>query len=360
MTTLRKLFIPGLLLFLLHTAVSAAAEEVPLSPNPEEKVLSVYLWEYAIDQETLNEFREETGVEVKLNYYLSGQDMLSYLLSGPKGYDVVIVPDRFLRVLIQSGRLEKLDKNRIKNGTHLHPHFLDLPFDPGNAYSLPYLWGTLGIAYRTDKVSEPINSWDAIFNPEEEHKGHIALLDDPREVLGAALKYKGYSFNTTEEERIREASRAVEDMLEYIRGFYYDFDRAGGEVWIAMTWNGIAYEAKSRGKPINYVVPKEGSNTWVDNLVILKDAPQKQAAYDFVNFVLRPQVAAQIADYTGFATPNREARTMTRKELRDEQGLYPPDTVLASCEYTDDIGKSVRLIYNLWRRLKEMGRKITS
>lgn len=318
------------------------------------KTLSIYLWEYGIDPDVIQSFEKEYDTKIVLNYYRSGDEMVSRLLSGPKGYDIVIVPDRFISVLYQSKILEKINKAAIPNLSNIAPFFTTILIGSEKNYAIPYLWGTLGIAYRTDMIDGEITTWDAVFRPDPSLKEHIALLDDARELIGAALKANGHSFNDMDEQNIKEACVKIEGVLPSAKGFYYDYEKENpdGDIWMAVTWNGIAYEARNSGKPIKFIVPEEGSNLWIDNFVIMKTAPNLKGAYAFADYVLDPKVSAKIANYTGFATPNQKALEYLDSDMVRDKGIYPSEDVLKRCEMTYDIGKAIRIYYNNWYKLR--------
>jgi len=331
---------------MLGIAVAAMLAFCGPASAEEEKVLNVYNWPGYIGEHTVEKFENLTGIKVKYDVYDSNETLETKLLSGHTGYDVVVSSDGFVGKHGQAGVFRPLDKQLLPNLKNLDESILNAEsvFDPGTTHALPYFWGTVGIGYNVKKIRErmpdaPVNSLDMIFNAEYAKKFAdcgITVLDAPGDILEIALHYLGRSPYSASEEDYK----AAEDLLRvrpYIKYFHssrYINDMANGDVCLALGWNGDlriagdrAREAKN-GNDIEYRIPKEGTQVWIDNLAIPADAPHPMNALLFLNFLMDPQIAADGANSVNYATPNKAATPLVKRELRDDPDTYPPPEVM--------------------------------
>lgn len=346
-------------LLLLGIAVLAACggtkeNETAGAPEPASKTVNVYIWTNYLPGDVIADFERETGIEVNVDTYDSNEAILDKLQSGVADYDVVVPSDYMVKILIPQGLLAEIDPARLPNLKHLDPRFLNQKYDPGNRHSLPYLWGTTGIGYDKAKIKEPIDSWGALFD--ERYAGRILMLDDTREAFGAALKLMGKSINETDPAVLRQAAEKLKRQKRLVRTYNSsDFANllAAGDVDVAHGWNGEMAEAVDAAPDrLAYVVPKEGGTLWVDNLAISKTARNVDSAYAFLDFVMRPEIAARIVNDVHYAGANRAAFDRIDEKIRTNPAIYPPQEVLDRCELIEDLGETTTLLDELWTEIK--------
>jgi len=312
-----------------------------------ENVLHVYNWGDYIDPALLDRFQEETGIHVIYETFDSNEEMLAKIRQGGTSYDVAVPSDYAIQRLIREDLLLPIDRERIPNLQHIAPQFIDLPFDPGNHYSVPYFWGTVGIAYRPDRVPIEIRSWKDLWSPELREQ--VLLVDGPREVVGMGLQVLGYSLNDTDPVHLEEAKTKLDALVPNVKAIVGDEIRvllAQDEASVGVIWSGDAKSVLDHNEAFDYVIPEEGSNIWFDNLVIPKTARNVEGAHKFINFLLDPEVAAQNAEYVGYATPNRGAFALLPEEVTSDERFYPPEEVVRHLEVYRDLGREVVTRYN--------------
>lgn len=273
------------------------------------KELNVFNWTEYLPEDILKEFEKLYGVKVNYDTYSSNEEMHTKLKAGGVGYDVVFPSDYMVQVLTREGLLEKLDHSRIPNMTNLEDRFRDLPFDPKNEYSIPYMWGTTGIAYNTEVVKvDSIKGWADLWRPE--FKDKLVLSDDPREVIGMALRLNGHSLNSTDAGALEQAKQKLLELKPNIKAYNSDSPKdllLGGGVVAGVVWSGEAAKAMEENPKIRYVIPSEGSTIWMDNMTIPKGAPHRYTAEVFINFLLDPTVSARLSRAYPYGNPNKEA-----------------------------------------------------
>jgi spermidine/putrescine transport system substrate-binding protein len=270
--------------------------------------------------------------------------------------DVLVPPDYAVRELSTQGRLLDLDHSQLPNLEHLEARFYrGRAHDPESRVSVIKDWGTTGFMYRTDRIHETLESWADFWRLAEKFSGRVTVLDSPGEVIGAALKMRGHSYNASSP----DALAAVRDDLLHLKPHLLAFETnykpllASGEACLSLGWNGDAAVLIAQGVPIRYVVPREGSQIWGDDWAIAADAPNPDLAHMFLDFVLRPEVSAQEAGYTGYATGNHSAWTLLDEEMRNDPSTYPPDKVLEKLEPGMPIGSDGRKRRDeLWREVR--------
>ncbi len=295
----------------------------------EGQTLSVYNWSTYIAEDTISNFEDLCGVRVIYDTYPTDDDMLVRLRQGNPGFDVVVPSDVVATLMISEGLLEELDHDAIPNLANLDPTFLDLPFDPGNRYTVPYQWGTTGIGYNAERVDE-VTSWDDLFS----HDGPVAWLADTTQMIGVALIMTGHDPNSSDPAEIEEAKRFLIDHgsnVVYIAADDGQEMLARGEVDMVVEYSGDIFQVMDECEcdTYGYVIPEEGANFWVDSLAIPRGAPNKALAEAFIDYVLDPQVGADISNYTAYGTPNRVAleEGLIDEELAEDPGIYPsPET----------------------------------
>jgi spermidine/putrescine-binding protein len=321
-----------------------------------ETSLKLLTWPDYISPKTLGQFESEVGIPVELDIVPSAVELLERMQSEGFGVDVLVPPDYAVRELYSRNRLLLLDPSRLPNLQHLEPDFYrGRAHDPESRVSIVKDWGTTGFMYRSDKIEEPLQSWADFWRLSEIWSGYVTVLDSPGEVLGAALKKRGYSYNASDPNALAEACEDLLRLKPHLLAFETDYKPllASGKAYLSLGWNGDAAAQVAQGLPIRYVIPSEGSQIWEDDWAIAADAPHPDLAHAFLNFMLRPDVAAQEARYTRYATGNHSAKALLDEEMRRDSATYPPPELLAKLEYgmpIDADGQKRR--EDVWRQVR--------
>lgn len=375
---MNRLFLPLLLIAaLLIAACGGAAPAAPAAddgadetssevtsercgdPSRLDSDLNVYNWTDYIDPDILTQFEEECGVKVVYDTFSSNEDLLAKLQAGATGYDVIVPSDYMVTIMRQLDMLKPLDKENIPNLSNLLPLFEDPPYDPGLQYSVPYQWGTTGIGYDIDATGEVPDSWTWIFDPAkaEQFEGKISLLNDQRETIGAALKYLGHSMNSVDEAELEEAKQVILAIKPFVATF--DSDSFGdllvsGETVIGHGWSGGYYQDiyASEDETLAYVIPQEGGVIWTDNMSIPKTAPHPYTAEVFINYILDPEIGAQLTNFNYYGSPNAAAEPFIEEGVLSDPGIYPPQETLDKLEFLADLGEGTLLWDRIWTEIK--------
>jgi putrescine transport system substrate-binding protein len=327
-------------------AASAAAPAAPPASN-EEKVVNVYNWSDYVDPKMLEAFTKETGIKVNYDVFDSNEVLQTKLLAGNTGYDVVVPSASFLELQIKAGVFRKLDKSKLPNWKNLDPNILQRValHDPGNQYAVNHMWGTDAIGYNVKKVSAidpqaPLDSWNLIFDPKEAAKFKdcgISVLDAPDEILGVTLAYLGKDPNSENLDDLKAAENVLMKIRPYIRMIHssqYIDSLANGDICISLGWSGDILQAKARAKDagqgidIGLKVPKEGTIIWFDMYAIPADAPHPDNAHAFINFMMKPEVAAANSNFVHYANGNAASVALLDPAVHNDPGVYPPKEVM--------------------------------
>lgn len=299
------------------------------------KTLKLLTWPDYISPQTLQQFESEFGVAVELDIVPSAGELLERMQTQSAGVDVLVPPDYAVRELNAQGRLFLLDHSQLPNLEHLESRFYrGRPHDPESRVSVIKDWGTTGFMYRTDMIYETLGSWADFWRLAEKLSGCVTVLDSPGEVIGAALKMRGYSYNASSPDALASARDDLLNLKPHLLAFETNYKPllASGKACLSLGWNGDAAALIAQGIPIRYVVPSEGSQIWEDDWAIAADAPNQDLAHMFLNFVLRPEVAAQEARYTRYAIGNHSAKALLDEEIRNDPSTYPPSEVVSKLE----------------------------
>lgn len=356
MPTYTPRFRPSRRSFLKGTAAFAGLSFLPRgSMAEEEKKLNFYNWDTYIGENTLAEFQQATGIETKLDIFADTSELFAKLKGGNPGYDVIVPAGEWIERMVGANMLMPLDHAKIPNIANIDPVFQDAPFDKGRKYSLPYMWGTVGIGYRVSAVKETPNSWGYVFD-KDTYAGKISLLGDARNVIGAALKYLGHSLNSVDPAEIKKAEELVIAHKKNIKVFAPDNGQdllASGEVVLAQEWNGDILQVMGEDKDLNYVVPKEGSQVWQDTLAIAAGAPHPENAHAFINFLLDAEAGKEIAEFIQYATPNAAAKKLTSPDYQNNPAIFPDADTLSRCEAPAYLGEEgQKLFEEAWTRIQ--------
>ncbi|MBI3243621.1 MAG: spermidine/putrescine ABC transporter substrate-binding protein [Chloroflexi bacterium] len=320
-----------------------------------ETQLALLIWPDYINPKTLAQFEKEFGVRAILEIVPSAVELVERMRAGPAP-DVLVPPDYAVRELNAEGRLMALEHSQLPNLPYLEPRFrAGRAHDPDCRVSIVKDWGTTGFMYRSDVVSESPQSWADFWSLAEKYSGRVTVLDSPGEVIGAALKMRGHSYNATGAEALAQARADLLKLKQHLLAFDTNYRPllASGVACLALGWNGDAAALNAQGVPVHYVVPSEGSQIWEDDWAIAANASHPETAHAFLNFVLRPDVAAQEARYTGYATGNSATLLMLDEAARNNPSIYPPAEVLQKLESgmpLDDGGNQRREL--LWKEVR--------
>ncbi|CAI8905882.1 putrescine ABC transporter periplasmic binding protein [Pseudomonas sp. IT-196MI5] len=332
----------------------------------------IYNWSDYIGETTLADFQKETGIKPVYDVFDSNETLEGKLLAGRTGYDVVVPSNHFLGKQIKAGAFQKLDKSQLPNYSNLDPVLLKRleQNDPGNLYAVPYLWGTNGIGYNVDKVKavlgvDTIDSWGVLFEPQNIKKLQscgVAFLDSADEMMPTVLNYMGLNANSTNPEDYKKAEEkllAVRPYVTYFHSSKYIADLANGDICVAIGFSGDIFQAKNRaeeakkGVNIAYSIPKEGGALWFDMLAIPKDSANVKQANAFINYLLKPEVIAQVSDYVGYANPNPKSDKLMEQSIRTDEAVYPPQAVLDKTYVSIELPPNIqRLMTRSWTKVK--------
>lgn len=317
----------------------------------------VYNWGEYIDPEVLEMFEEKTGIHVVYEEFETNEIMYPKIQSGAIAYDLVCPSDYMIQKMLQNDLLQPLDFDNIPNAKNIGDVYFEKSqqFDPDNLYSIPYCWGTVGILYNKTMVDEPIDSWKVLWDTK--YKDSILMQDSVRDAFGVALKTLGYSLNSTSIHELTQARDLLIQQKPLVQAYVIDQVRdkmIGNEAAIGVIYSGEAIYTQSENPDLVYVVPKEGSNMWIDSWVMPKNAPNKENAEKFLDFLCRPEIALMNFEYITYSTPNEAAREMIEDpEIRNSEIAFPDDSILSRCETFTYLGEDADEVYNqLWREVK--------
>lgn len=311
--------------------------------------ISVYNWGEYIDPELVAQFEEETGITVVYETFDSNEAMMTKIEQGGTSYDVAMPSEYAIEKMKENDLLIPIDHSKLPNLKNIDPYFLDLPFDPGNEYSIPYFWGTVGIAFNPTLLEDgqSFESWEDLWDPSL--KQEVILVDGAREVMGMGLNTLGYSLNTTDEGQLNAASAKLNTLSPNIKAILGDEiveTMRRGEAAVALVWSGQAADIMYVNEDIDYAVPKEGSNLWFDNMIIPKTAANVEGAHQFINFMLDAEISARNADYVGYSTPNEKAFELMDPEVTGDERFYPTEEMRERLEVYKNLGVETLGKYN--------------
>lgn len=309
MKKLRSLFIGVVIIIFLLFFGSYQLEKS--SGMVGADTLTIYNWGDYIDPDLIKTFEKEFGYKVNYETFDSNEAMFTKIQQGGTAYDITIPSEYMIQKMMKEKMLLPIDHSKIKGLENIDDRFLNQEFDPNNTYSIPYFWGTLGIIYNDQIIDgENMQHWDDLWRPEL--KDNVMLIDGAREVIGLSLNSLGYSLNSKKMNQLRQATDKLNKLTVNVKAIVADEIKMymiNEESAVAVTFSGEAAEMLDQNEHLHYVIPTEGSNLWFDNIVIPKTAKNIQGAYDFINFMLEPENAAKNAEYIGYSTPNKVAKT---------------------------------------------------
>ncbi|RWP20287.1 polyamine ABC transporter substrate-binding protein [Mesorhizobium sp.] len=353
------------------SATSAFLALFTLGAQAQDRVVNVYNWSDYIDSSIIEDFTKETGIKVTYDTFDSNELLETKLLAGGSGYDVVVPTANFLARQIQAGVFQKLDKSKLPNISNMWDVVSErtTKYDPGNEYSINYMWGTVGLGYNVKKVQEAlgtdkIDSWDVFFNPEKLAKLKdcgVYVLDSPSDILPNAFKYLGIDPETTSPDDFAKAEEVMLKIRPYIRKFHsseYINALANGDICLAVGWSGDVFQARDRateanqGVEIGYSVPQEGAEMWFDQMAIPADAQHVAEAHEFLNYMMKPEVIAKASNFVFYANGNKASQQFIDKEILEDPAIYPDEATLAKLfTIAPYDSKTQRVVTRTWTRI---------
>lgn len=379
MHKLKRIFAAlGAVLMTLSLSVSAFAEETRFDYSQSSYdytrfagqgvSINVYNWgEYISDGEdgaldTNREFEALTGIKVNYTTFATNEELYAKLKSGGSSYDIIIPSDYMISKMISEDMLEPLDYDNIPNFQYIDDTYRNMDYDPQNLYTVPYTWGTVGIIYNTTMVDGEIDSWEALWD--EQYKGNMLMFGNSRDAFAIAQSRLGISYNSTDKEDYRKAADELIKQKPLVQAYVMDqiYDKMeGGEAALAPYYAGDAVVMMEGNEDLAFVLPKEGSNLFVDAICIPKGCQNKEAAEMYINFLSEPQVAAANIEYIGYSTPSSAAFALLDEETQNNPVIYPSAEALAKCETFRSLPEEVNLyVDSLWTELMSTGTKETN
>jgi len=322
----------------------------------ESNKLNLFIWSEYIDPQIVKQFEKEFGCKVTLDVYEDAESMLAKIQGGGVSlYDVVVPPDHIVPAMVKLKLLAPLRHENIPNLKNLDEKFAGPPYDRANQFTVPYQWGTVGVYLRKAKNQTVEPTWGLFFDKQRQ-PGSFVLIDSVRDLLGAALKYKGHSLNSTDPAQLKEARDLILDAKRRCVGF----DGSVGAknkvlaktARAAIVYSGEAVRGTADDADTIYFIPREGSQIWLDNLAVPAKAPHRDLAEKFINFILDAKVGAQLSNFTQFATPNHAARPFIKPEALNNPAIYPPPEAMAKLEFLEGLGANARLYDEIWTQIK--------
>ncbi|WP_392531559.1 PotD/PotF family extracellular solute-binding protein [Nostoc sp. C117] len=325
------------------------------STSEKRDQLYIYTWTQYTDKQLLKTFIAQTGMKVLADVYDSNDVMLAKLQAGGgSAYSIIYPSDYMVQKMVNKGLLREINHDRLIGLENLFPRFHDPIYDPNNRYSIPFNWGTTGLLYNSEKISEPPEDWDYLWRNQEKLNKQMTLLNDVREVMGAVLRMLGYSYNSKNEKEIKQAYDKLKQLKPAIAAFDTDAWQnqiLAGDLVLAMCYSADAVKISKENPKLKYVIPRSGSSLWTDTIVIPKTAPNLAGAYAWINMILQPEVAAQITQRLNIATPNSAGFEQLPKRIQNNPNLFPSESLLANCERITPVGEFEDVYDRYWTQL---------
>ena len=361
--------------FRILTGICATAVAVTLVAGTtvaQEKVVNVYNWSDYIDEEILTDFEKETGIKVVYDVFDSNEVLETKMLAGGTGYDVVVPSGTFLSRQIQAGAFMALDRSKLPNLSNMWADIEERTalYDPGNAHSINYMWGSTGIGYNVKLIADrmadaPTGSWAMLFDPAIAAKFQdcgIHVLDAPGEIIPAALNYLGLNPDSHDKDDIKKAGELLASVRPYVQKFHsseYINGLANGDICLAVGWSGDVLQARDRaaeadnGVEVAYVIPKEGALMWFDQMAIPADAPHPENAHTFLDYIMRPDVMAKASNYVYYANGNKASQPMLNEDVIGDTAIYPSEETVKNLYITTTYPPKIqRVVTRTWTRVK--------
>ena len=374
---MRRLFLNFAVAVAATFAVAFLVTPAPAQGSSKDRVVNIYNWSDYIDPKVLEEFTRETGIKVRYDVFDSNDVLETKLLAGRTGYDVVVPSQTYLQRLIKAGVFRKLDKSKLPNLKHAWPEIAAhlANYDPGNEYAVNYMWGTTGLGLNLDRAQkavgeQPLDTWDIVFKPELLAKLKdcgVHMLDAPDELIPTALRWLGLNPDSKDTTEIEKAGALLQKLRPFVRKFHsseYINALANNEICLAVGWSGDVLQAKTRADEaaaktrrraprVDYVLPKEGAHMWFDSFAIPKDAPHVEEAHAFIDYMMRPEVAARNTNAVSYANGNLASQPMIDKAIFENRSIYPDAATMQRLFVSTPYAQNVqRVVTRIWTRVK--------
>lgn len=357
MNQFRKVFAIVILAVMALTITSCGKQEEADPSKPYAgTTLTIFNWYDYIDESVLDQFTEETGIKVKYTNFTTNEEMYTKLSSSPSTYDVLFPSDYMIELLIKEDMLAELNTASMENYAGLLDWIKTPDYDAEGKYSVPYMWGTVGILYNTEKTGGEITSWSSLFD--EKYKQDVFMMDSVRDTMGVGLKYLGYSMNSTDEAELSAARDVLiqQKQSDMVKAYFVDETKdlmVAGEAALALVWSGDALYATEKNENLAYCVPEDGSNIWIDGMCIPKESKNQEAAMLFIDFMCRPEIAYKNQQYIYYSTPVAEVVNMYTDEEKNNLTLNPTQDIVDRCEFFLDISEHNALYESMWMEIKQ-------
>lgn len=330
-------------------ALSAACKS-----GPEERVVNFFNWSKYIGEDTLPRFTEKTGIKVNYQEFADEEEMFAKLRSGALGYDLIIGTDYMIPRLRGLNLIDPLPPGVLKNAGNIDPQFRGTPYDPEDAFTVPYLWGTTGIGYNKAKLGKAPTSWSDLWD--ERYKDKISMLDNARDCISTALLMKGYPETTSDEKQLEEAKKLLisqRDIIKQYTSSTYIDGLVAGELYLAMAWSGDVLQAAKENPQLDYAIPKEGSYMWVDNMCLVRGSRHREDTLRLIDYLLEADVAAEVANTVRYASPNAAARPKLDASLRQDPRVFPTKKAAANLRFHSLLDPETSQLWNeAWSDVK--------
>jgi spermidine/putrescine transport system substrate-binding protein len=338
------------------TAATVALGSCQRARQTVQSPLYIYTWSTYVDRQLTDEFTRRTNIPVVVDTYDSNEAMLAKLQAGGgKDYSLIYPSDYMVTQMRELGLLLPLDAAKMPSLDRLYPRFRKADFDPGNRYSVPLYWGTTGIVYNRKQVGQPITDWDDLWSRQAQLQQKFTLINDSRETLGMSLKRLGFSYNPTQPQQLTQAYKALVQLKPAIASFITDAWKdplLAGDYWLVMAYSSDAGQVLAENSDLVYVVPKSGSSFWIDTMAIPKTAPNAAAAYQWIEMLLEPPIAAGATERLKVATSVEGARALLPENLRNNSTLFPAEDILARCESLKPLPEAMTAAFDrYWTQL---------
>lgn len=319
-----------------------------------KQVVNVFNWSEYLPDSVIQQFEVETGIKVNYDTYSSNEEMMAKLFTGNAGYDIAVATTSNVDIMIKEEMIQPINKENIPNIENIGKEFLGLEFDPNDEYSVPYMWGNVVIAVNEDLVDFEVKGYKDLYH--EAFQNNLVVLDDQRSMIGIILQMLGYSQNSIDEGELEEAKQKLLELVPNIKAYDSDSPKTllvSNEVKAGLVWGAEASLANRENPSIKTVLPEEGMNLWQDNFVIPTDAPNKENAEKFINFILQPEVSVEISLEYPYSNPNLKALELLPQEILNDPAVYPPISEIEKGEHLKELGEYNLLYDRIWSEIKQ-------
>ncbi|MBI4056796.1 MAG: spermidine/putrescine ABC transporter substrate-binding protein [Elusimicrobia bacterium] len=319
-----------------------------------QRTLTFFNWSNYIGKKTIPNFEKETGVKVKMDFFSDEEEMFAKLKTGIQGYDLIVATDYMIPRLKGLNLIDAIPQDKLKNLGNLDPNFTRASFDPGLVHTVPYLWGTTGIGYNKKYIKNPPRSWRDLWNPE--YKGKISMLDNVRDGIGCTLLLLGLPIDSKDPQhlkKVRDFLVQQKPLLKHYSSTTYMDELIAGEIWLCQGWNGDVLQASKENPELDYAIPQEGSFMYVDSLCLIRGSEHREETLSFIDFILRPEVAAEISNTMHYANANAKAKPFLDPALSKDLRVFPSAQIQKRLRFYAGLDEETERAWNkVWQEVK--------